>query len=245
MRRSFSTSGPGPGDRRRPDRSGRPEDDGQGNRPRPCRPASTPHRRRTASRARTRISRRSATTFKAHYLDSDAETAVKQAFGKKGEEPEFLIVCDKLLTGFDAPIESVMYLDKPLKEHGLLQAIARTNRVADAKKRNGLIVDYIGVSVKPGGGSRILSGRRCAERDAEPRRSPKPASGRPRRRRSHDEGPEAGMLASSEGRLKAEFDASSSLLKTEDKWFEFRGKAREFIGLTKPSVRIPRAGIHR
>ncbi len=70
----------------------------------------------------------------------------KKAFGRKGEDPQFLIVCDKLLTGFDCPIESVMYLDKPLKEHGLLQAIARTNRVSDAKKRNGLIVDYIGVS---------------------------------------------------------------------------------------------------
>ena len=56
-----------------------------------------------------------------------------------------MIVCDKLLTGFDAPIESVMYLDKPLKEHTLLQAIARTNRVADANKKNGLIVDYVGV----------------------------------------------------------------------------------------------------
>jgi type I restriction enzyme R subunit len=57
----------------------------------------------------------------------------------------FLIVCDKLLTGFDAPIEQVMYLDKPLKEHNLLQAIARTNRTYD-KKDYGLIVDYFGVS---------------------------------------------------------------------------------------------------
>ncbi|MDQ0160020.1 type I restriction endonuclease subunit R [Alkalibacillus salilacus] len=57
----------------------------------------------------------------------------------------FLIVCDKLLTGFDAPIEQVMYLDKPLKEHNLLQAIARTNRTYD-KKSHGLIVDYYGVS---------------------------------------------------------------------------------------------------
>src|SRR5699024_8853344 len=57
----------------------------------------------------------------------------------------FLIICDKLLTGFDAPIEQVMYLDKPLKEHNLLQAIARTNRKYD-KKTHGLIVDYYGVS---------------------------------------------------------------------------------------------------
>lgn len=57
----------------------------------------------------------------------------------------FLIVCDMLLTGFDAPIEQVMYIDKKLREHTLLQAIARTNRVAKGKKR-GYIVDYIGLA---------------------------------------------------------------------------------------------------
>src|SRR5699024_11208169 len=57
-----------------------------------------------------------------------------------------LIVCDKLLTGFDAPVEQVMYLDKPLKEHNLLQAVARTNRRYDDNKSYGLIVDYFGVS---------------------------------------------------------------------------------------------------
>ncbi|TPG24951.1 type I restriction endonuclease subunit R [Variovorax guangxiensis] len=57
----------------------------------------------------------------------------------------FLIVCDMLLTGFDAPIEQVMYLDKPLREHTLLQAVARVNRTAPGKKV-GLIVDYIGLT---------------------------------------------------------------------------------------------------
>lgn len=57
----------------------------------------------------------------------------------------FLIVCDMLLTGFDAPIEQVMYLDKRLREHTLLQAIARTNRVKKGKQR-GFIVDYIGLT---------------------------------------------------------------------------------------------------
>ncbi|RKH29779.1 type I restriction endonuclease subunit R [Corallococcus sp. CA041A] len=56
-----------------------------------------------------------------------------------------LVVCDMLLTGFDAPIEQVMYLDSPLKEHTLLQAIARVNRKAD-RKTYGLVVDYWGVS---------------------------------------------------------------------------------------------------
>ena len=57
----------------------------------------------------------------------------------------FLIVCDMLLTGFDAPIEQVMYIDKRLREHNLLQAIARVNRVSTGKQR-GFIVDYIGLA---------------------------------------------------------------------------------------------------
>jgi type I restriction enzyme R subunit len=57
----------------------------------------------------------------------------------------FLVVCDMLLTGFDAPIEQVMYIDKKIKEHTLLQAIARTNRIKKGKKR-GYVVDYIGLT---------------------------------------------------------------------------------------------------
>ena len=57
----------------------------------------------------------------------------------------FLVVCDMLLTGFDAPVEQVMYIDKRLKEHNLLQAIARVNRVTRNKER-GFIVDYIGLA---------------------------------------------------------------------------------------------------
>lgn len=57
----------------------------------------------------------------------------------------FLIVCDMLLTGFDAPVEQVMYIDKKLREHNLLQAIARVNRVTKNKHR-GFIVDYIGLA---------------------------------------------------------------------------------------------------
>ncbi|MBS0614444.1 MAG: type I restriction endonuclease subunit R, partial [Proteobacteria bacterium] len=57
----------------------------------------------------------------------------------------FLVVCDMLLTGFDAPIEQVMYIDKKLREHNLLQAIARVNRVANHKAR-GFVVDYIGLA---------------------------------------------------------------------------------------------------
>ncbi|PCH62805.1 MAG: deoxyribonuclease HsdR [Gammaproteobacteria bacterium] len=57
----------------------------------------------------------------------------------------FLIVCDMLMTGFDAPIEQVMYIDKKIREHTLLQAIARTNRVNKGKHR-GYVVDYIGLT---------------------------------------------------------------------------------------------------
>ena len=57
-----------------------------------------------------------------------------------------LIVCDRLLTGFNAPVEQVMYLDKPLRDHNLLQAIARTNRpLPSMKKRTGIVVDYFGI----------------------------------------------------------------------------------------------------
>ncbi len=59
---------------------------------------------------------------------------------------KILIVCDRLLTGFDAPVEQIMYLDKPLRDHSLLQAVARTNRPLPAmKKRAGVVVDYFGV----------------------------------------------------------------------------------------------------
>lgn len=68
-------------------------------------------------------------------------------FKKKTSESKlcFLIVKDMLLTGFDAPIEQVMYLDRPLKEHTLLQAIARVNRTCGDSKKCGYVVDYYGV----------------------------------------------------------------------------------------------------
>lgn len=66
---------------------------------------------------------------------------------KNPEDPiRFLIVCDMLLTGFDAPVEQVMYLDKPLRDHNLLQAIARTNRIFTKEKGCGKIIDYYGIT---------------------------------------------------------------------------------------------------
>lgn len=63
---------------------------------------------------------------------------------KKADRPEIIIVVDKLLTGFDAPRNTILYLDKNLKEHGLLQAIARVNRLYKGKDF-GYIIDYYGV----------------------------------------------------------------------------------------------------
>lgn len=77
----------------------------------------------------------------------DAVESFKKKFDH--EKPEtgvaFLIVCDMLLTGFDAPIEQVMYIDKKLKEHNLLQTIARVNRTYP-NKTVGYVVDYIGLT---------------------------------------------------------------------------------------------------
>ena len=82
----------------------------------------------------------------------DQET-VTNAFVDPQGEPEMLVVVDMLLTGFDAPVEQVLYLDRPLREHGLLQAIARVNRRfshrhdgVETEKTYGLVVDYHGVS---------------------------------------------------------------------------------------------------
>lgn len=80
------------------------------------------------------------------YGDADRyEEAMKNKFCDG--EIDILIVCSKLLTGFDAPICQVLYIDKELKEHGLLQAIARTNRLYEGKDY-GLIVDYRGLIEK-------------------------------------------------------------------------------------------------
>jgi type I restriction enzyme R subunit len=70
---------------------------------------------------------------------------------------DILIVCGKLLTGFDAPRTQVIYIDKDLKEHGLLQAIARANRIFDGKDY-GLIVDYRGLISKIDEAMEIYSG---------------------------------------------------------------------------------------
>lgn len=75
--------------------------------------------------------------------DEKYQESIINAF-KYSDDPEILIVVDKLLTGFDAPRNSVLYLDKRLKEHNILQAIARVNRLFEGKDY-GLIIDYRGI----------------------------------------------------------------------------------------------------
>ncbi|MDD2899590.1 MAG: HsdR family type I site-specific deoxyribonuclease [Desulfuromonadaceae bacterium] len=87
-----------------------------------------------------------------HAMESNAVDNFKADFDF--EKPEsgmaILCVCDRLLTGFDAPVEQVMYLDKNLQEHDLMQAIARVNRTKVMKdgfvKQHGIVVDYFGVA---------------------------------------------------------------------------------------------------
>ncbi len=90
------------------------------------------------------------TQARKHAIESNAVENFKNKFDhtdpdKANTGIAFLVVCDMLLTGFDAPIEQVMYIDKRVKDHNLLQTIARVNRIAKGKTR-GYIVDYIGLT---------------------------------------------------------------------------------------------------
>lgn len=81
---------------------------------------------------------------KKYSLTKDEQEKLLDRFRDPADPLKLVIVTAKLLTGFDAPINKVMYLDKPMKGHNLLQAICRVNRV-QANKHRGLIVDYLGV----------------------------------------------------------------------------------------------------
>ncbi|MFK4752361.1 type I restriction endonuclease subunit R [Oceanobacter antarcticus] len=76
--------------------------------------------------------------------EQDYTQCMIKRFGDDKDPLKLLIVVDKLLTGFDEPKNAVLYIDKPLKEHNLIQAIARVNRL-HAKKQFGLLIDYRGI----------------------------------------------------------------------------------------------------
>ena len=77
--------------------------------------------------------------------DRDNEEKLLDRYRDPNDPLQIIIVTAKLLTGFDAPILQVLYLDKPMRDHTLLQAITRTNRTYGDKKSFGLIVDYLGI----------------------------------------------------------------------------------------------------
>ena len=88
--------------------------------------------------------------LKKWHLDPKRERQIRKDFTKIGEWPKILIVTEKLLTGFDAPILYAMYLDKPMRDHTLLQAIARVNRpyeneAAEMVKPHGFVLDFVGI----------------------------------------------------------------------------------------------------
>jgi len=87
--------------------------------------------------------------LKKHYISEEDEKKLRKAFLKPEALPKILIVTEKLLTGFDAPILYSMYLDKPMRDHTLLQAIARVNRPYEAdgevRKPAGFVLDFVGI----------------------------------------------------------------------------------------------------
>lgn len=88
--------------------------------------------------------------LKQYQLDDKSEKALRKNFRRFGEFPKILIVTEKLLTGYDAPILYSMYLDKPMRDHTLLQAIARVNRPYENEqqqmvKPHGFVLDFIGI----------------------------------------------------------------------------------------------------
>jgi type I restriction enzyme R subunit len=88
--------------------------------------------------------------LKKWHLDPKREKQIRKNFIKVGGWPKILIVTEKLLTGFDAPILYAMYLDKPMRDHTLLQAIARVNRPyenesAEMVKPHGFVLDFVGI----------------------------------------------------------------------------------------------------
>ncbi len=84
-----------------------------------------------------------------YYITTEKEKRIRKAFRSPNKQPKILIVTEKLLTGFDAPILYCMYLDKPMRDHVLLQAIARVNRPYEdeegRKKPSGFVLDFVGI----------------------------------------------------------------------------------------------------
>jgi len=169
-----------------------------------------------------------------YQLDEQQEKDAVKAFKKADDPLKILIVCNKLLTGFDAPIEQAMYLDAPLSDHNLLQAIARTNRRCGDAKQHGSIVDYIGVSKNLAEAlaayndediEGALTDENALYADLET---------------AHREVMALLKEAPRTGDPDADVKAAIKVLAAEDAWFEFLGKANAFIvayGTVSPDPR--------
>ena len=88
--------------------------------------------------------------LKRFHQDDKKEKDIRKQFAKQGTLPKILIVTEKLLTGYDAPVLYAMYLDKPMRDHTLLQAIARVNRPYENEalsmvKPHGFVLDFVGI----------------------------------------------------------------------------------------------------
>jgi type I restriction enzyme, R subunit len=152
-----------------------------------------------------------------HGRDEAARKELLQRFLMPDDPLKILVVCDMLLTGFDAPVLQVMYLDSPLREHTLLQAIARVNRTSD-KKTYGLVVDYWGVSTDLHDALKVF-----APKDVQGALTPK-VDELPRLQARHA----AAMKHLASVRNRDDLEACVQALEPEDVRAEFDGAFRRF-----------------
>jgi type I restriction enzyme R subunit len=170
-----------------------------------------------------------------YQLDEKAEKEAIAAFKDPKSPLKILIVCNKLLTGFDAPVEQSMYLDSPLSDHNLLQAIARTNRRCGHAKTRGSIIDYIGVS-------KNLASALAAYNDDDIAGAMTDEDALySDLQTAHREVMELLVDAPRTGNPKADAEAAVYTLQAEDSWFDFLGKANAFLvayGALSPDPRV-------
>jgi type I restriction enzyme R subunit len=169
-----------------------------------------------------------------YQLDEQQEKDAIKAFKNPADPLKIIIVCNKLLTGFDAPIEQAMYLDSPLADHNLLQAIARTNRISGTKE-HGSIVDYIGVSKNL---ATALAGYNAPDIEGALTNEDELYADV---QTAHREVMALVAEAPRTGDPKADLHAALDLLKLEDTWFDFLRLSNEFIvsyGKLSPDPRV-------
>ncbi|SDL68833.1 type I restriction endonuclease subunit R [Halarsenatibacter silvermanii] len=154
--------------------------------------------------------------IKKYSVDNAEKSEIVSRFKDYRSSLKFVIVCNMLITGFDAPVEQVMYLDKPLKEHNLLQAIARVNRPFP-DKNYGLVVDYYGVFDDLQKALAIFSSK-DVENAVTPIRDEKPRL----------ESNYRAVMKLFEGVDMDDLDACVKLFEDEEKRAEFKNKFKAF-----------------